>query len=235
MALKILPYLLFLLLFNSALAGVSKFILDKVNKGEIYVASKELEDAPWPEYTIATVVDAKTEEAIAIFSAYYDQKKFVPGVISSVPVKHITPTDVHVAFEMYMPWPLSNTFYTTGNILTKNIDGSFKVSWYYVKSDSTKDNRGSATFIPYQGKTLLIYNSFILPDSSFASLVSGKVKGDLIKTIKAIKRHLEVTASDDRGAVKHYLKLMHDSLSGKNIYNDMILDAKTKQKTPTRG
>lgn len=209
-------------------ANISSEISKAIDRGETFVSSKEIQGAPWPEYTIATSLNLPTKEAVAIFSAYHHQKKYVPGVLSSDPVKHVAPTDVHVSFEMYMPWPLSNTFYTTGNILKKLDAGKFQVQWYYVESDSTRENKGSATFIPYKGKTLLIYNSFIHPDSSFASLVSGKVKSDLIETIKAIKAHLEKTYSENPSAVKKYLTLLDQSLAGKMIYAQMIEKNKNK-------
>lgn len=229
MALVRLTIILFLTLLPLISgATLTPEILSKINSQKMYVSSQEIIGAPWPKYTIATKLDIPVKEAIAIFSAYHHQKKYVPGVLSSTPVKHISPTDIHVAFEMYMPWPLSNTFYTTGNILKKTDSGNYQVQWYYVKSDSTKENKGSATFIRYKGKTILLYDSFIHPDSSFASLVSGKVKGDLIKTIVAIKAHLEKTYLNNSAAVAIYLTQLDQTFSGVLVYQKMILANQNK-------
>lgn len=178
---------------------LSKSILDKISKDGIFVDSKEISGAPWPEYTVVLPLNISAKDAVAIFSQYEEQKEYVPGVISAKIVAEVAPTDHHVAFEMYMPWPLSNTHYTTGNKLLRLGHEGYAVQWYFVNSDSTNDNRGQASFIPANNNksSFLYYQSFIYPKSSFASIVKAKVKGDLVKTLTSIQNYLQNKAKTE--------------------------------------
>ena len=82
--------------------------LKSMEAREWILKTKDVEDSPWPEITYYALVEASPLESIAIFAAYDIQKDYVPNVIKSTPVKHITPTDVHTAYELQMPFPHPN-------------------------------------------------------------------------------------------------------------------------------
>jgi len=45
-------------------------------------------------------------------------------------------------------------------------------------------------FIPYEGKTLLEYDTFIVPNSSFAGMFKNRVETDVENSVKKIVSHL---------------------------------------------
>lgn len=208
-----------LLSFNAiattlSLPPLTPTMIEAIEKDGIYRQETKITDAPWPEYTLVVPLSISALDAISIFSQYEKQKDYVPGVIRADIVKKPSSTDIHVAFEMHMPWPLANTFYTTGNRIHALSSQSYAVEWYYVQSDSTKENRGQATFIagPTPQQSYLHYRSFIYPDSRFASLVRSKVMTDLENTILSIKQHLEQKAKQSPAEVANYVQELRQLL-----------------------
>lgn len=205
-------FLLLLLFFRPIFAEVAEIVLTKemmtsIEQQGFYTSTKELENAPWPEFVVVVPLKISSLDAVSIFARYEEQKNYVPKVLSAKIARVVTPTDIHVDFEMHMPWPLPNTFYTTGNRLHHLGSKKFAVEWYYVQSDSTKDNKGQATFIPSPtnpNSSYLHYRSFIFPQSKFASLVKGKVQSDLVDTVKAIQQYLEEKKGQNPGIVEQY-------------------------------
>ncbi len=208
-----------LLCFQAKAASISlptltPTMLESISKDGIYRQETKITNAPWPEYTLVVPLKISALNAISIFSQYEKQKEYVPGVIRADIVRKPSPTDIHVAFEMHMPWPLANTFYTTGNRLHALNNESYAVEWYYVQSDSTKENRGQATFIagPTSQQSYLHYRSFIYPYSRFATLVRSKVMSDLENTIVSIRNYLETEAKKSPAAVANYAQELRQLL-----------------------
>lgn len=200
----------------------SKEEIEIIKKDKLILKEIESDEGPWPVILIYTMIETTAENSAAIFSAYHNQKDYVPNVLTSIPVKAVTPTDIHMSYEMKIPWPLSNTHYTTGNRLTKLADGSFDVEWYYVSSDSTEDNKGHATFTPFENKTIFTYKTFVKPRSIFAKLIKSKMKSDVKKTIEAIVLHIEKRSKDKSAETIADVEFMNKILSGVNLYETMV-------------
>ena len=178
---------------------------EKLQQKEIVFEQSELPNHPWPQMTFYSLIDLPVREAIAIFSRYQDHKKFVPNLIKSVPIRKVSPQDTHVAFELQTPWPLPNSKYTTGNVLKKIGDNGYEVSWYLVNSNTVDESSGRAIFMDHNGKTLLIYQTLVVPQSIFASLVKETAKKDMLQTVRAISNYLEQTKSSPE-LLAQYLK-----------------------------
>jgi hypothetical protein len=198
MVLKLL--LVFILTLNVSVcfsmapsAELTQTELVKITNKELIIHSKDIPGCPWPEITVFTLIDALPIEAAALFSNYQDHKKYIPDLIKSDPIKKISDNEIIVNFEMYIPWPLSNSKYSTGNVFKNLEKNKYEISWYLVESDSLVGSKGAVQFIPYARKTLLIYKSLIHPDSKFASILSSKAKSGMIKTVQAIATYTEET------------------------------------------
>ncbi len=215
-----LSILLFYSISPSIKATLTKTDWQDLFKKKMVKEIKEIKGYPWPEVTLWAIIDKSTITSASIFSAYENQKKFIPGLIKSIPIKQITPTDIHVFFEKNMPWPLSNITYTTGNRLKKLNNNTYQISWYYVKADNLKDNYGTAIFSPLSNnKTLLTYQSFSNPSSTFARLIEGKMIRDISQTVMAIIKYIE---SQNNNNIIKYKKRLNDALIGKSVYKKII-------------
>lgn len=147
----------------------------------------------WPEVTILTVLKNGPEENLNVFLDFENHKKYIPDMTESKIVKKISPNETDVYFEMEMSWPVNKTSHTINHVVTKNSDGSFTLKWKLVKADMLKSSDGSMTFSPYQGKTLLKYVSFIVPNSSFAGMFKNRVAKDVEKSVQKITEHMAKT------------------------------------------
>jgi hypothetical protein len=165
----------------------------KLTNKELVIHSKEIPKCPWPEITVFTLIDAVPVEAAALFSNYQDHKQYIPDLIKSNPVGKIAENETVVDFEMRLPWPLTNSKYSTGNIFNRLENDKYEICWYLVESNSLIDSKGTVQFIPYGNKTLLKYQSFIHPDSKLASVLSSKVRGGITRTVQAIVTYIEET------------------------------------------
>jgi hypothetical protein len=174
-------------------ADLTQTELTKLTNRELIVHSKDIPKRPWPEITIFTLIDVLPVEAVALFSDYQDQKKYIPDLMKSDPRKKIVENETVVDFEMQTPWPLANSKYSTGNVFKKLENDQYEISWYLVESDSLVDSKGTIQFVPFGKKTLLKYKSLIHPDSKLASLFSSRVRSGTSKTVRAIVTYMEET------------------------------------------
>jgi len=152
----------------------------------------------WPEVTILVLLNHAPLDNLNVFLDFESHKKYIPDMIESQILKIVSSNQTHVYFEMEMPWPVKKTSHVTNNIVTNNSDGSYTLQWNLVKAEMLKATDGSMTFIPYQGKTLLKYVSFIVPNSSFAGMFKDRVAKDVEKSVIKITKHLNATINNKK-------------------------------------
>jgi hypothetical protein len=169
----------------------------KLGHKELITHSKKLSGYPWPEITVFALIEATPLEAAALFSNYQDCTQYIPDMIKSVPSRRVADNEVIVDFEMRLPWPLTKSKYSTGNIFSRLGDNEYQVCWYLVESDSFIDTKGTVQFIPYGNKTLLRYQSLIYPESKMASFFSSRARSGVCKTVQAIVSYVEQTKGKD--------------------------------------
>jgi len=191
--------------FSQLPYNLQQSALDRIYKSEIIIVNEKIADAPWPNVIVYSSVKATPLESIAVFSAYEEHKDYIPDLLVSKVVKVISKTDVHIAFKLNIPWPLSNSNYITGNKLSKKKDGAYQIKWYFVKSDSSKDNYGKIVFTPYKDKTIIKYENFTYPKSSLAKLFKAKMIKKVKETVIAIKKRIENIKNSNSNSIKSYI------------------------------
>lgn len=192
-----------------------------LSKRELILKIKEIPNSPWPEITYYALIEASPLEAVGIFGAYDHQKDYIPNIIKSTPVKHVTATDVHTLYELHVPFPLSNVHYTHGARLFQ-YDSDFEITWYMVESTSTDEASGNAYFTGYNGKTLFRYRSYIKPKSVFGSFVKKLMMKDVEKTIVAIREHVEKLKKENSPLMTKYSQFITRALKGEMVYQNQI-------------
>jgi hypothetical protein len=190
---------------------------DLLKKGDLVVKQKEIAHSAWPEITIYILVEATPLEAMGIFSALDYQQEYVPNVIKSKPIKHLSATEVLTEYEMHVPFPLPNAIYIHGSVVNQ-YEEDFELTWYMFKSSSTDEVKGSAYFTPYQGKTLFRYRSFIKPKSIFGALVKEIMLKDVKKTILAIRDHVLKLKNERSPLLLKYSEYISRALNGEFVY-----------------
>ena len=191
--------------------------MERLTNKELIVHSKEISKCPWPEITVFTIIDVPPVDAAALFSNYQEQKEYIPDLIKSEPAKRIAENEVIVDFEMNLPWPLSTSKYSTGNVFQKLDGNEYEISWYLVESDSLIDSKGTVRFIPYGEKTLLKYQSLIHPDSKLAFLFCSRAKSGITKTVQAIVSYLEGTKNRDPEKIQRLINALPQQIGKKQL------------------
>ncbi len=174
-------------------AELSQTELRTLASNKLVIHSKEVPKCPWPEITVFSLIDVSPVEAAALFANYQDQKTYIPDLVKSDPTRKLADNETIVDFEMRLPWPLTSSKYSTGNVFNRLENNQYEICWYLVQSDSLIDTKGTVQFIPYGTQTLLKYQSLIHPDSKLASVFSSKAKGAITKTVQAIVTYIEET------------------------------------------
>lgn len=208
-------------LITELASELSKEEMGQLEKGEIIQKTREVEGSSWPEITQYSMVEASPLEAMAIFSALDYQKAYVPNILKSTPIKHISAVEVLTEYEMHVPFPLSNAHYTHGSIVHQ-YDEDYELTWYKVESTSTEVVKGSAYFSPYKNKTLFRYRSYIKPKSMFGSLVKKMMLKDVKKSIEAIRTHIEKLKKENSPLLSKYSAFIKGALSGEFVYKKII-------------
>jgi hypothetical protein len=206
---------------SSVIKELSEAELAILESGGLILKTKDTEGSPWPEITLYTLVEATPIESMGIFSALDYQKDYVPNVIKSKPIKHLSPTEVLTEYEMYVPFPLTNALYTHGSIVHQ-YNQDYELTWYKVESNSTEIASGSAYFSPYKKVTLFRYISYIKPKSIFGSLVKKIMLRDVQKTILSIRVHIEKLKKENSPLLSKYSGFINRAIQGEFVYKESI-------------
>ena len=182
-----------LLLFSFSLfakAELSTAELTKLKSGKLIRKVENLEGEIWPKVTVKAVIPHSPKDNIEVFDDFEAQKEYIPDIISAKILKKVNENAYDVAFEMKMPWPISNTKYVTRNTIHKDGD-NYRIDWHLIQSNQMKDTKGSVIFEALnENETLLTYVNHITPDSDLASMFKSRVPEDVEKTVKVIIEHL---------------------------------------------
>lgn len=163
---------------------------EKVSKGELSKNVEWREDFVWPRVTVKALISGTPEQNMKGFTKFEEHTKFIPDLIKSKIVSTPAPNQWHVSCVLKVPWPVSKSAYTTNNVVTVAADGTQTLVWNMVKGDLIKATDGHVTFQPYEGKTLMEYQSQIVPDSGLAGMFKNKVEKDIEATVNAIIKNL---------------------------------------------
>lgn len=190
-----------------------------VNSGEIIVKLTPIVDAPWPSIDVFTTVSTRPLESLALFLALDIQKDYVPNLLKSRPIRHITATEVHTEYIMDLPSPIPNGHYIHGSDFKKTPQG-YRAMWYMVESDSANSVNGFAQF---NEDGLFHYHSTVSPKSSLASLLKGLMVKDVEKTVSAIKTFIQDTKLNKPEVLRKYISYIERSLKGEFVYENQII------------
>ena len=192
-----------------------------INARELVIKTREIKGLVWPELTFYMVIDATPLDSMAIFSGYDLQKDYIPDMLKSQPVKHVSATDVQTAYEMHMPFPISNAVYIHGAKIFRH-QNDYETQWYMVESTSAEEVKGSAYFQPMNGKTLLRYRSLVVPKSILGSLVKKVMMRDVEKSLVSIRSYTEKMKRENPALVIKYSEFITRALNGEFVYQTII-------------
>ena len=123
---------------------------------------------------------------------------------------------------MNLPWPIPNNRYIHGHELIKHADNDYEVTWWMIESNSAKKVEGSARFYRFEGQTYMHYQSLVVPDSSFASLLKNSMLSDVQETLKVISHKTHEFARDQPQLIQEYRRLLIETFQNKPAWKQKI-------------
>lgn len=162
----------------------------KLLKDEMITYVEWKKELIWPVVSIRVPLKGSPEENLKVFMEFDKHKDYVPDVVKSKVTKTIDENHLEVFFEMDMPWPVNKSTYTNLYTLTSPQPGSKKIEWKLIDGNVLKDTYGFLHFIPYEGKTLLEYQTTIVPKSSLAKMFKSRVQSDVELAVQKIVNYL---------------------------------------------
>jgi len=211
-------------LSHTILKGLNPKEVASLSKDHLILKTQKVKDAVWPKIIIYQKLNPSPLQSVALFLDLDNQNTYVPNVIVSKPIKHVSAVEVHTKYEMKMPWPIPNSHYVHGSILLKSCETCYSATWYKVISDSADNVEGRADFIPFHGGTLMRYESHIVPKSVLAGLIKGTMIKDVKKSLVAIKKHINtVSANQESPVLLKYQSYILRSLKGEKVYEKSII------------
>lgn len=183
---------------------------ERLFNGEFVMLTHEVAGASWPRLEILKLVDSDVLSFGAFFADFEAQTTYIKDLIKAKNLPGTNPLDVHVDYEMRLPWPLSNAVYTHGHRLSWNEPNSLKVEWYIVKSSVAEEVTGSAEFINFNNKTLWHYQTFVRPKSVLAGFFSGSMQKDTLNSAKATVEAFESLRKNNPKQISEAVKKWRD-------------------------
>ncbi len=199
------------------MADLSKKELNSIERGEIVIHTKESKES-WPTVIMYQAIKASPLESVAIFYAIDHQKNYVPNLIQSDVIKHISPTKVLTKYTMDMPWPLSDSHYIHGSELFHHAPSQYKVTWWMKESDTANKVEGYASFIPYKDLTIMKYHAYVEPKSFFARFIESQMISDVKTFMEKVKEEIQKIKANKNSVMKKYVSFIDDALKGIEVY-----------------
>lgn len=206
----------------SPLDKLSEKQLEKLNQGSVLLLEKKREELPWPKVEAHLKFEVSALDALAVFAAFDAQKDYVPNLIESTPTEVRGHSKVFVRYELDLPWPIPNNRYVHGHELRKRGPNDFEVSWWMVESNSAKNVEGSARFYRNGDQTYLYYQSLVVPESAFASLLKGSMLSDVRETLEAIRQSTHEYAQKHDEFMREYRELLTQTFEKKPAWKQKI-------------
>lgn len=169
---------------NIDLSRLDRSQRDDLYSGKMILLTQTIENAVWPKLEIFSFVKASPLELVSFFTNFEAQRNYIPELLHSKIINQSDPLDIHVEYEMNLPWPIPNARYTHGHRLSRVSPKHYNVSWYMIKSSVANKVEGSSDFIAFEDKTLWHYQSLVEPESALAGLFSSSMQADTLKSLE---------------------------------------------------
>jgi|GEM_PF-1708034 hypothetical protein len=217
--------------YSAPLDQLDKRQINDLKQGEVILIENQRKDLPWPQVEGHLKFEVSPLDALAIYTAFDIQKDYVPNLIESSPIEVRDVSKVFVRYEMNLPWPIPNNRYIHGHELIKRAENDYEVTWWMVESNSAKKVEGSARFYLSDDQTYMHYQSLVVPDSTFASLLKNSMLSDVRESLKVIRLKTHEFSKNQPKFMQEYRDLLIQTFQNKPAWKQKI----TKSQRPQLG
>lgn len=142
--------------------------LARIQGGEQVTITEEVDGSVWPRITVYHKASGTPEEYMAVFWDFNRHKDYFDGMKNSAVSRVLQPSELLVDYTMHFPVVMGISMpdenYTAHDVLSTYDGGrSYRCAWTKDRADTIKDVSGSLRTEPYEGGTLVAYQSLIVP------------------------------------------------------------------------
>ncbi len=187
----------------------------------------EIKDEVWPKMIIEGPIATDPLTAVALYYDLDNQYSYIPDLPISLPIKHLSPTEVHTYYERKLPWPFEKGVYVNGTTLEKLPNGH-RVKWYQVYNPDSLEATGSATFITHPEGSWMTYETFVRPKSFFAGIIKKIFQKETLAALYALRDHVESVSKHSPVQADKYRQYILQAYRGVAPYEPIIKENATK-------
>jgi hypothetical protein len=172
-----------------------------IDAGEQVFVTRDSAKTAWPMAWVYQFIDARPEEAAAVFADAERQVDYVPDLKRSRVLRTIAPNVIEVAQEMRVPI-VRDEWWEVRDSVTARDDGSYRIAWTLVRARTTKSVAGYAHFERHHNAltgrdgTLLTYHNFVVPGSRIARI--GPIERHALKKLRETARAMRDQVERER-------------------------------------
>ncbi len=175
--------------------------------------------SPWPRACVYQRIEARPDEAAAVFIDYERHRTYIPDLRKSSITRVVDAATVEVDYTLAVP-VVADEHYTLRDQLSAGADGSYRVVWSLVRATSTKATDGSVRFEPYRDslpereRTLMAHCNLVTPGSRLARLpfVRSRAFAQLRDAARAIVTEIERVRTRDPALLAARLRVLHAAI-----------------------
>jgi len=175
---------------------------------------------PWPAVDVYQYIDARPEQAAAVFIDYGLHRTYIPGVRESRVSAIVDPSTVEVDYVVAVPIVSDERYTIRNHVCTCHGGASYGVDWTHVRAGSTKATIGHVRFDQHVdarlGKrgTVMAYSNVVTPGSRLANLglVKARATQQMRETAGAIVRRVAAEQATDRALLEKQIGVLRAAL-----------------------
>jgi hypothetical protein len=165
---------------------------EQLTAGKPVLLEEEIADNPWPRFTVYHLVKSSPAQAVAVFWDCELDSKYVPNCLSVHIVSAPEPWIHEGEYSLKMPMFLPDEVYVSRNELKVPAPDIYEISWNVLHAHYIKGSTGNIRIEPHGEGALIRYTNLVKPGSSIASLLRGEASDQVVESVKALVRQIEM-------------------------------------------
>jgi len=174
--------------------------------GKSIMIEEEVAGSPWPRLTIYHLVRSSPAKVAAVFWNSELDTEYLPHCQSVRILARPSSTVQEAQFTLKMPFFLPDEVYVSHIEVKRPSSEIYDLSWHVLESVYAKECTGNVRIENEKGNALLSYKNFMIPKSSFASLLRSQAGERVEESVQALASQVEKETASSSPLLKSQLE-----------------------------